>query len=155
MAQANAAPQQGTGSAEEKTDFSELTGTFKIVNGVAHNEDLAAKSPLLRLGGNGDINLGEDRLNYTAKATVVPTLQGQGGPELQAMKGLTLPVKLSGPFTAIGWKIDFAGMVGDLAKQKIDEKKQEVKAEMQKKVEEQKTKLQDQVKDKLKGLFGK
>ena len=155
MLQANAAPQQGTSSAQEKTDFSELTASFRIVNGVAHSDDLAAKSPLLRVGGSGDINLGEDRLDYTVRATVVPTLQGQGGPELQAIKGLTIPVKLSGPFTAIGWKIDFAGMVGDIAKQKLDEKKQEVQAEVQKKVEEQKTRLQDQLKDKLKGLFGK
>ena len=155
MQQTNAAPQQGTSSAQEKTDFSELTASFKIANGVAHNDDLAAKSPLLRVGGSGDINLGEDRLDYTVKATVVPTLQGQGGPELQAIKGLTIPVKLSGPFTAIGWKIDFVGMVGEIAKQKLDEKKQDVKAEVQKKVEEQKTRLQDQLKDKLKGLFGK
>ena len=155
MQQTNAAPQQGTSSAQEKTDFSELTASFKIANGVAHNDDLAAKSPLLRVGGSGDINLGEDRLDYTVKATVVPTLQGQGGPELQAIKGLTIPVKLSGPFTAIGWKIDFAGMVGEIAKQKLEEKKQEVKAEVQKKVEEQKNRLQDQLKDKLKGLFGK
>ena len=155
MQHTNAAPQQGTSSAQEKTDFSELTASFKIANGVAHNDDLAAKSPLLRVGGSGDINLGEDRLDYTVRATVVPTLQGQGGPELQAIKGLTIPVKLSGSFTAIGWKIDFAGMVGDIAKQKLDEKKQEVKAEVQKNVEEQKTRLQDQLKDKLKGLFGK
>lgn len=139
-----AAPQAGTGSSSEKTDFSELSGSFRIVNGVARNTDLSAKSPLIRVSGMGDINLGEDRLDYLAKATVVSTLQGQGGPELQALKGVTVPVNLSGPFTAIGWRIDFAGMAGELAKQKVDEKKEEMKA-----------KLQDQLKDKLQGLLGK
>ena len=33
----------------KKTDFSELTATFDIKNGVAHNEDLAMKAPVLRL----------------------------------------------------------------------------------------------------------
>jgi AsmA protein len=138
------APQTGTSSSNEKTDFSELSGSFRIANGVARNDDLNVKSPLIRLGGSGDINLGEDRLDYLIKATVVPTLQGQGGPELQALKGVTVPVRLSGPFTAINWKIDFAGMASELAKQKIEEKKEDVKA-----------KVQEQLKDKLKGLFGK
>jgi AsmA protein len=133
----------GTSSANAKTDFSELSGSFKIANGVAHNDDLDAKSPLLRVGGNGDINLGADSLDYTVKATVVSTLQGQGGPELQALKGLTVPVHLYGPFTAMGWKVDFAGLADAAAKQKIDEKKQEVKE-----------KAKEQLQDKLKGLLG-
>ena len=35
--------------AKQKTDFSELTATFNIKNGVARNNDLAVKSPLLRV----------------------------------------------------------------------------------------------------------
>ncbi|MDF3036149.1 MAG: AsmA family protein, partial [Paucimonas sp.] len=143
----NEAPQSGTASTEEKTDFSELSGSFRIANGVAHNEDLSMKSPLLRLGGSGDVNLGQDRLDYLVKATVVQTLQGQGGPELQALKGLTVPVRLSGPFTAIGWKVDFAGLASGIAKQKIDEKKEEVRGKV-------KEKIQEELGDRLKGLFG-
>ncbi|MDP1655211.1 MAG: AsmA family protein [Hylemonella sp.] len=148
MLQGQPAPQQGTASTQEKTDFTELNGSFKIANGVAHNDDLSAKTPLLRIGGNGDINLGEDRLDYTVKATVVSTLQGQGGPELQQLKGLTVPVKLSGPFNAIRWEIDFGSLVGDLVKGKVE-------AEVQKQVDTQKGQLEQQLKDQLKGLFGK
>lgn len=151
LGQAQATPQQGTASAQDKTDFTELSGSFKITNGVAHNDDLSAKTPLFRLGGNGDINLGEGSLDYTAKATIVPTLQGQGGPELQELKGLTVPVKLSGPFTAISWKIDFGGMVGTRTKELVEEKKSQLKTEAQKKIETQKEQLQER----LKGLFGK
>ncbi len=136
--------QSGTGSTTEKTDFSEMTGSFRITNGVARNDDLSVKSPLIRLGGAGDINLGEDRLDYLAKVTVVSTLQGQGGPELQALKGLTIPVRLSGPFTAIGWRVDFAGLAREAAREKIEEKKEELKDKAREKVREQ-----------LKGLFGK
>lgn len=148
MLQGQPAPQQGTASTQEKTDFTELNGSFKIANGVAHNDDLSAKTPLLRIGGNGDINLGEDRLDYTVKATVVSTLQGQGGPELQQLKGLTIPVKLSGPFNAIRWEIDFDNLVGDLVKGKVE-------AEVQKQVDTQKDRLEQQLKDQLKGIFGK
>ncbi|MEQ1915870.1 MAG: AsmA family protein, partial [Gallionella sp.] len=46
-----------TADKAEKTDFSELKASFKITNGVAHNDDLSMKSPLLRLSGAGDINI--------------------------------------------------------------------------------------------------
>ena len=148
-----ATPQQGTAAAQEKTDFTELSASFKIAKGIAHNDDLSAKTPLFRLGGSGDINIGESSLDYTAKATVVPSLQGQGGPELQELKGLTVPVHLSGPFTAIGWKIDFGSMVGNRAKELIEDKQSQIKAEAQKKIDEQKGKIQEQLQDRLKGLL--
>ena len=155
----NENPQGGTASTAEKTDFSELSGSFRIANGIAHNEDLVIKSPLVRVSGSGDINIGEDRLDYVARTTVVSTLQGQGGPELQALKGLTVPVRLSGPFTAIGWRVDFAGMASELAKQKLEEKiggsKDDIKARAQQSPDEEKAKVRDQLKDRLKGLLGK
>ncbi len=139
-----AAPETGTASTVEKTDFSELTGSFRITNGVARNDDLSAKSPLIRLTGAGDIDLGAERLDYLAKVTVVSTLQGQGGPELESLKGLTVPVRLSGPFTAIGWRIDFEGLLKEKAKAKVEEKKEEIKE-----------KARDKLENKLKGLFGR
>src|SRR5687768_7933737 len=71
----------------QKTDFSELSASFAIKNGVAHNEDLEMKSPLLRIGGAGDIDIGQSRLDYTAKASVVATTKGQGGEELERLRG--------------------------------------------------------------------
>ena len=124
----------------EKTDFSELRASFKVSNGVAHNEDLSLKSPLLRLSGNGDINVGNDSINYLAKATLATTLEGQGGKENAG--GITVPVRLSGPFTDLKYTLDFGAMVSEAAKQKIEAKKEEVKG-----------KLRDQLKEGLKGLF--
>lgn len=137
----------GKGSAQtqsadntEKTDFSELKASFKVNNGVAHNEDLSLKSPLLRVTGNGDIDIGNDRMNYLAKATLAKTLEGQGGRD--AVGGITVPVRVSGPFADLKYTLDFGAMVGEAAKQKIEAKKEEVK-----------TRLQDQLKENLKGLF--
>ncbi len=147
--------QSGTASSNEKTDFSELSASFRIANGVAHNDDLNAKSPLLRVTGNGDINLAEERVDYLVKATVVSTLQGQGGPELQALRGLTIPVKLSGPFAAIDWHVDMAGLASSLAKQKLEERKDELRSKAQGALGNEKQQLQQQLQDKLKGLFGR
>jgi AsmA protein len=133
--------QTQSASATEQTDFSELKASFNIRKGVAHNEDLAAKSPLLRLGGNGDINIGAGAMDYVAKATVVGTLEGQGGRELSQLKGVTVPVRISGPFEALKYSLDTKSLVTESAKAKIEQKKEEVK-------EKAKEKL-------LKGLFGR
>jgi AsmA protein len=151
----NEAAQKGTGSSIEKTDFSEMAASFRIVNGVARNDDLNIKSPLIRVAGAGDINLAQDQLDYLVKATVVSTLQGQGGPELQSIKGLTIPVRLSGPFTAIDWNVDFKGLAGALAQQKIDERKGEIQGKAKKELDEQESKAREQIKEGLKGLLGK
>ena len=135
---------QQEASATDKTDFSELSASFKIVNGVAHNDDLVAKSPFLRLGGAGDIDIGNSRIDYLLKASVVSTAAGQGGKEADSLKGLTLPVHVTGPLEKPSFKLELASMVSDSTKARIEDKKQEIKQQ-----------AQDKVKDKLKGLFNK
>jgi len=105
----------------EKTDFSELAASFNIQNGVAHNNDLSMKSPLLRVGGEGDINIGEDSLNYLVKASIVGTIKGQGGQDLGDLRGVTVPVRVSGSLTAPSYKLDFTAMATEVVKQKAEE----------------------------------
>jgi len=124
-------------SKDEKTRFSEFKASFKVNDGVAHNDDLIVKAPLLMITGNGDIDIGNDSLNYTTKVTLSRT---EGGGTA------TLPVYLSGPFADLKYKVDYGAMVRDVAKQKA-------KAKVESKKEEVKTKAKEQLKSKLKGLF--
>lgn len=129
-------------NAADKTDFSEMKASFRVNNGIVHNDDLAAKSPLLRLTGNGDVNIGDSSMDYLAKATVVASLEGQGGKELSALKGVTVPVRISGPFASLKYSLDFNAMVSEAAKQKVEQKKEEIKS-----------RLGEELKGGLKGLF--
>ena len=130
--------------AGEKTDFSELSASLHIAKGVAHNEDLSMKSPFLRLAGAGDIDIGEGRMDYLAKTSVVSSSSGQGGKDLEHLKGLTIPVRITGPFDALSYKLELSDLAKDMAKAKLDEKKDELKS-----------KAEDKLKSKLKGLFGR
>ena len=127
-------------AAGEKTDFSELSASFLIREGVAHNDDLLAKSPFLRLTGAGDINIAEGSLNYLAKVAAVTASTGQGGKDLADTRGLTLPVRASGPFTALKYKLEFGSAFSDTAKQQVEAKKEELKG-----------KLKEQLKSRLQG----
>ncbi len=117
----------------EKTPFSEFKASFKVHNGVAHNDDLAVKSTVLRVTGKGDIDIGRGNMDYNAKAIFAKTEQG---------KTATLPVNISGTFDDLKYKIDYSALIADIAKQKLDEKKDELKA-----------KARDELKKGLKDLF--
>ncbi len=106
----------------KKTDFSEMKASFKISNGVARNDDLDIKSPLFRITGSGDIDIGNERLNYLAKPTVVATLKGQGGADLGQLKGVTIPVRVTGTFSAPQYGPDFAALGTALAQKQLLDK---------------------------------
>jgi len=106
----------------KKTDFSEMSATFNIKNGVARNDDLNMKAPLFRITGSGDIDIGNEKINYLAKPTVVSTLKGQGGAGLEELSGVTIPIKLTGTFSKPSYALDFAGIATALAQKKVLEK---------------------------------
>ncbi|HEU4460755.1 MAG TPA: AsmA family protein [Methylibium sp.] len=97
-------------SADEKTDFSEIAASFDIDRGIARSKDLVAKSPFLRVGGVGAIDLVQGRIDYTARATVTGTPEGQGGADLEALKGVTVPVQLVGPFEQVDYKVQWSAV---------------------------------------------
>ena len=53
---------------------------------------------------------------------MVASLKGQGGSDLGALSGLTVPVKITGTFEAPKYAMDFAGMGAALAQSKLMEK---------------------------------
>jgi AsmA protein len=113
----------------------------------------------LRITGEGDIDIGSNRINYLAKARVVNTSSGQDGRAVDQVAGVTVPVRVTGPLDKITWKIEFAQAVGGLLKEKtqarVEETKQEMKQQVEEKKQEMKQKLNDQLQEKLKGLLGR
>jgi AsmA protein len=106
----------------QQTDFTTMSASGKISNGVLHSDDLNAASPLLRLSGAGQVDLVNSTLDYTAKPTVVNTATGQGGKELASLQGVVIPVRVSGPFSAPKYQIDVAAALQQEAVQKLTQK---------------------------------
>lgn len=136
-----------------QTDFSEMSGSAVIKQGIVNNQDLLAKSPYLRVTGAGQVNLVAETLDYIVKTVIVSTAAGQGGEGLEELQGVPIPVKLTGPYAAPKYSIDWAQVATGSQKAKLEEKKAEVKQQLDEKKEETKKKLEDKLKSKLKGLF--
>jgi AsmA protein len=140
----------------QQTDFSELSFTLKFNDGVVSNDDLTAKSPLLRIQGQGNANLLSEQLDYGLTTTVVATAEGQGGVELRELQGIAIPIRISGTFAEPHYGLDVAALVkahGEklLAEQK-DKLVQQAQEKLQQKVEQE---LGDKVGKELSDKVGK
>lgn len=123
-----------TENAAPETDFATLSVSGRITDGILHSEDLAAASPLFRVGGSGDINLVDETLDYTAKPSIVETSKGQGGKELTDLNGLTIPIRLTGSLWKPKYKVEIADAVREKAKQKVKEELDQHKDELKQKL---------------------
>ncbi|OQY55133.1 MAG: hypothetical protein B6247_09000 [Candidatus Parabeggiatoa sp. nov. 2] len=90
----------------KQTDFASLRGSFVAQNGILYNEDLELKSPLLRVNGRGNLAMNNQQLNFILNTAVVDTTKGQGGKELEELKGIIIPVNVTGKLDAPTAQLD-------------------------------------------------
>jgi AsmA protein len=133
-----------------QTDFSELQANFKIDRGVVRNDDLLAKSPLLRVTGKGLVDLPKQEVDYTVYAVITGTLTGQGGKDLKDLEGIKVPVRVSGPMTDPGYKVMLEDLLTDQAKKKVEK---EVRKQVDKVIGEDTRKRIEEAIPGLGGLF--
>ncbi len=116
------------------------------MTGILSPSRSLSDSPPCPLEEETTVDLVKEMLNYTVQATVVSSSKGQGGESLKDLEGLNIPVKLTGPYAAPKYSVDWGKVLLSSQKAKVDEKVDEKKQEL-------KQKLQDKLGDKLKGLF--
>jgi len=110
-----------------KTDFSSLTISGVIKNGVFFSDDLDLQAPALRVGGKGSADLNREVVDYLVDAKLVGTSKGQQGGTADELAGLSIPVHITGPFTDP--KIDV--QLDELLKARIDAEKAKLEAELE------------------------
>ncbi len=88
---------------EDRTPFSELSGTFDVANGAAKNRDLRLVSAHVQLTGEGTLDLGPRQVDYTVHAKIV------GGPPAQGavvnIGSVEIPIGIEGPWDKPVFKI--------------------------------------------------
>jgi AsmA protein len=99
---------------DQETDFSEMSGTFTITNGIFKNTDLELKAPLLRVAGAGTIDLPQRTINYRIDPKVAMTAQGQGGKSDAA--GIEVPVVIEGPWDHLTYRPQLDALLKDPTK---------------------------------------
>lgn len=151
----------------ESTDFATLSVSANIVNGLLKTDSLAAASPLFRLAGGGELDLAKETINFLARPTVVETATGQDGKALENLRGLTIPIQISGNLFAPKVRLDVEEALKNRAldgvrerlgaeKGELDEKRKTEEERLKQRAEEKITEeLGDGAVDALRGLFGR
>jgi len=91
-----------------RTEFGDLTASFKITDGVARNEDLDLKAPGLKITGAGIIDIGRSRIDYSANPVLVTNAKGQG---------VGAPVRITGALDNIHYEVNYRSVAKDIVKQ--------------------------------------
>ena len=108
-----------------------------IEKGVFSSDDLDLQAPLFRVGGKGSADLNREEVDYLVNAKLVGTSKGQGGDSADELAGLSIPVRIKGPFTDP--KIDVK--LEEMLKANLDAQKEKLKAE----IDAQKKALKEQL----------
>ena len=112
-------------SAKQRTVFSSASAQFDIARGVAASQNIALQSPLLRVTGRGVIDLPAQTLDITLSPTLTGKVPGAVGAAVPELQGLTVPVRVSGPFArpvyAVLWSRAAAHGAENRLKQRAEE----------------------------------
>jgi len=102
----------------QRTDFSELSASFRAANGVFNTNDLRMAAPLIRVEGRGNISVAASALDMLLLVRAVPTLQGQGSEF--AKLGIPIPLRVHGPFANVSYGLDEKALGDELRKKLPD-----------------------------------
>ncbi|MGR5119180.1 AsmA family protein [Vibrio astriarenae] len=135
----------------QKTDFSAMTATLRLNKGVMTTNDLAAQSPLLRVRGEGQANYLKETMDMTISTSVVGSLKGQGGADIDELKDVTIPVRIHGTWAQPKFALIFDDVMKAKAQKEIDRGLKKLDEKLGEKIKDEKTR--EAVDGLLKGLF--
>lgn len=140
----------------EKTDFSALTADFVIAKGTVSTDNLHLASPLLRIDGKGETKLADESLDVLFNTAVVGSLKGQDGEELDELKNIILPIRVSGTYKEPLYRLDLQQVFDIYLSEKAEKEAERLKRKLEEKLDGKVgDKLNKKLGDKLPGLFDK
>ncbi len=104
----------------KKTDFSAMTATLKLDKGNITTDDLAMQSPALRISGKGKANYLNQTVDFTVRTSIVGSLKGQGGKDIDELRDVTVPINISGAWADPKFKLVFDDVLKQKAKKEVD-----------------------------------
>ncbi|MEZ8914843.1 AsmA family protein [Vibrio lentus] len=104
----------------QKTDFSAMKATLKVDKGWVSTNDLSAQSPLLRVTGQGKANFINETVDFLVRTSIVGSLEGQGGKNIDDLKDVTIPIKVTGQWADPKFALVFDYVLKQKAQKEID-----------------------------------
>lgn len=155
VAEAKLRQQQVPDEPARQTDFARLTGSFTARGGIIRNDDLAGQSPLLRISGQGQVNLVESTIDYRLTTNIVGTLTGADGRSLDEVRRVPVPVRIRGPLDDFSVQVDLQAALMDLYGEELRERASEEEEQIKERLRKQQERLQRRAEEAVRGLLGR
>lgn len=132
-----------------QTEYTTLTASARILDGVLNNDDLLGTSEYLHVNGHGSIDIANEQLDYRLSPRLVDPPEGRGIKELE---DIPIPVRLTGDFRNPKWDVELGSVLRDVANRGLGEDIEEKAGKLIRKLEES-TGIKG-LEQGLRGLFG-
>ena len=116
-----------------RTEFSAITATGTITDGVFSNDDFLAELPFLQLRGKGLVDLGTNEVDYGLEVRVLerPEFMAEATPEeVDDFTSTVVPLRITGPMSAPSVRPDMEGIFRARVEEAIEEKKDELRDQL-------------------------
>ncbi len=112
-----------------RTEFSSVTATGTVTDGVFRNEDLVAALPFMQVTGSGTVDLVAGEVDYGLRARVLerPTFKGASEEELAQFTEAMIPVRVRGPLADPSVRPDIEALFREEVDRAIEKKGGELK----------------------------
>jgi len=139
---------------EDRTDFSDLTASFTLADGVARNDDLLLESPLLDATGEGSADILAEEIDYRVQATLPDGLDEDQAPLLHRLAGATIPLEITGFLFEPDIRLDLAAALGEerlerlgAAREEFDERLDEEREQLEREAEQERERLEQEAEE--------
>jgi len=105
------------------TDFSALDADVDFEQGQGTVKKLSVATPMLRItqGTPASLDLVNDQFDMLVNVRVVKTSSGQSGKDLTDLQGVTVPVRISGPFATPSYQVQWKEINSKQIKEAVGE----------------------------------
>ena len=113
-----------------RTEFTTVSASGTVLNGIFENNDLFAELPFLQITGNGMVDLPAAQINYAVQARVLEGpefVSSVSAEELADFTKASIPLKITGPLSAPNIQPDIEALLRQQVDQAIEEKTEELK----------------------------
>lgn len=116
-----------------RTEFSTVSATGVVTDGIFENDDFIAELPFLQLTGGGMVDLNTTEVDYSMEVRVLdrPEFMSSATPEEMAdFTETVVPLKITGLLSAPSVRPDIEGIFRGRVEEAIEEKKEELKDQL-------------------------
>ena len=113
-----------------------MKAKLKLEQGWVSTSDVSMQSPLLRITADGKANFINETVDFLVRTSIVGSLEGQGGKNIDDLKNITFPIQVSGKWADPKYKLVF----DDVLKQKVHKELDRGVNKLTERIKDEKTK---------------